>query len=151
MNNKKMRLLLIIQIITLLFITIIIAGAIYLFSNRHHMPEQVESIRSEVKSLEVRALELEEKIRRLNSSNYIPKDGINGKDGKDGKDSLSTYTIEKKTIVEQVPINGKDGKDAPLFEPRCNIEKNRWEYRYGDDVTWKVLNGTPTKCTTEEK
>lgn len=98
-----------------------------------------------------------------------PKDGIDGHspikgvdyfdgvDGTDGKDSVSTHTVETKTVLEniikEVPVNGKDGTnglDGKTPELRCNDVKNRWEVRYIGDIGWIVLknssDSTPVKC-----
>lgn len=63
-------------------------------------------------------------------------DGLNGKDGTNGQNGIDG-------------VNGKDGtngKDA-YFDIQCNIEKNRWEVKYSPTDKWKVLNGTPIRCT----
>lgn len=77
---------------------------------------------------------------------YTPKkgvdyfDGKNGKDGVDGKDGTNG-------------VDGKDGKDGTNGQDgltptlRCNTTKNRWEVKYSDTDTWKILNNQPVKCT----
>lgn len=74
-----------------------------------------------------------------------PVKGIDYFDGKNGKDSISTHT--KETLIKEVPVNGKDGINAPIPIIQCNVEKNRWEFKYIGDSHWRILNGTATKCT----
>ncbi len=34
---------------------------------------------------------------------------------------------------------------TPTFQ--CNVARNRWEVKYGNDETWSVVGETPVKCT----
>lgn len=159
-KQGKMRALLVMQFLTLLLVIGLIGYAIFFFANRQHIPESVERMKEQIKTLELKQLTNDEIISKFGNSlniindeidklkEYTPKDGVNGINGTPGKDSLSTHTvetetiIEKETILKEVPVNGKDG----YIDIRCNESKNRWEVRYSLDDVFKVLNGTPTKC-----
>lgn len=110
------------------------------------------------------------KIKEAISSIEKPKDGytpikgvdyidgitpVKGKDyqdgisivGKDGNDSVSTQ--KETTIIQQVPVNGKDGTDGLTPSMRCNKSKDRWEVKYGAELSWKVVldeDDLPSKC-----
>lgn len=77
-------------------------------------------------------------------------------DGKDGKNSQSTKIIlkERETVIRErvaQPKNGRDGKDAPITLIRCNVERNRWEYKLYGDETWGVLNDEEVPCTVKDE
>lgn len=77
-------------------------------------------------------------------ASIVGKDGVNGRDG---KDSLSTQ--RETTIIQQVPVNGKDGIDGLTPTMRCNKSKDRWEVKYGAELSWKVVldeDELPSKC-----
>lgn len=84
------------------------------------------------------------------------KDGSNGSDGYDGRDGQDGYTPIK-GIDYFDGVNGTDGKDgvdgedAPLILIQCNVEKNRWEYKYYGDLTWSIMNDEPVPCTFKEE
>jgi len=56
---------------------------------------------------------LENRITKVESQAKLPgpqgKSGKDGSDGKNGKDSVSTNTVEKTTVVKQVPVKGDTG------------------------------------------
>lgn len=154
MKPFKIRLLLVMQFLTLLMIIGLIAYAIYFFANRQHIPESLEKVQDQVKTLELNYSKTKDIIEdfnnRIENNEYKisdieinkPKDGRDGLDGNDGIDSNSTHIIEKETIVKEVPVNGRDG----YIDIRCNESKNRWEVRYSENDIFKVLNGNPVKC-----
>lgn len=149
MNGKRIKILLIIQVISLVLVTIAIIGVVLYFIEQRDVSEGVEKNKERIESLEVQKIRLEDKIKTINSSIYIPQkgvdyfDGKDGIDGRDGKDSKNTHTIEKTTVIEQVPV---DGLTPEIY---CNIMKNRWEVRYKPSDVWRVLKSDelPVKCT----
>lgn len=106
-----------------------------------------------------------------------PKDGytpiknidyFDGRHGKNATDDQVQKAVDKymKDNPPQV-THGQDGKNAtkeqiedavnkwfelhPPLTPqtRCNVTKNRWEVRYGEDQAWQLMNNEKVKCTTE--
>lgn len=58
--------------------------------------------------------------------------GENGIDGIDGK-------------------KGSDGVNGSTPELRCNVDKNRWEFKYTGTEQWRVLNESAVRCTMKAK
>lgn len=145
MNNKKMRILLIIQVVSLLLTLSVVVGLTYYLIEHRYLSSEVDNANRGVKSLEFKYEELKTLVESKDYSIYVPKKGV---DYFDGKDSFSTHTVETVVtkVIEQIPVDGEDGLTAQL---QCNPVKNRWEIRYSQDELWKVLKyeGQPTKCT----
>lgn len=158
MNNNRFRILLLIQALCLIILTLVIGGIILYYLDRRDIPHNINLLTERVEVLERDNIKLINSLESINNSleelKAIPqpkdgedgKDGSHGSDGNDGEDSLSTHTIERTQIIEQVPVNGIDGLTPDI---RCNEERNRWEIRYFTTDTYRALQGKSTKCTIE--
>lgn len=130
------------RITWVLLIIIILLAAVRIFldvTNRGVLDQSVKTHIEKVVTEKVNSVE-KPKDGIDGKSGYTPvknvdyfdgKGGANGADGEDGTDGT----------------NGTNGVDGLTPEFNCNETKNRWEVRYGQDYSWKVLSGTPVKCT----
>jgi hypothetical protein len=137
MNDKRTRIILALQVLSLVVTILATAIFIHYIFEYNTTKNNVFMNKSSIDRIEKRLSEVESKP--------VPAviHGINGKDGRDGKDSKSTHTVNKETIIKEVPVKGADGKTMYI---QCNKERNRWEFRTNPDELWMVL-GEATPCT----
>lgn len=113
-------------------------------------------VKKEIGDLKIGVIIDESVNKKVDSLNL--KNGTNGEKGDKGDtgaagiNSVSTNTIEKKVVtnevIKEVPVNGADGKDGLSPIPVCNSAKNRWEYTY-DQLTFFITldrNDKQVKC-----
>jgi len=79
-----------------------------------------------------------------------PQDGKDGQNATDAQiqQAVNNYMAAHPVAVPKDGRDGADGKEGKTPQLRCNVEKNRWEVRFGEDLTWQILNGEKVKCTT---
>ncbi len=135
---------------------------VYLTLNQRSelMQEIQKAVSSQIKQIDVPTPK-DGKDARTPVKNIDYFDGVNGSNATDEqvKKAVSDYFTANPPKVTTgkdgyTPIKGKDyvdGKDGGVPEIRCNVIKNRWETRFGEDQVWQLLNGEKVKCTTEEK
>lgn len=133
------------RITWVLLVIIILLAAVRIFLDVTNRGVLDQSVKTHIEKV------VTEKVNDLEK----PKDGVNGTDGYTPVKNLD-YFDGAKGDAGADGQNGKDGEDGANGENgvdgltpefRCNEAKNRWEVRYGQDYSWKVLSGTPIKCT----
>lgn len=146
-------------IMTAIVITVLLLAFGNLFL-MFKITRSIDNTLSAMDMLKKRITDVEDALQRIPKSNdgYTPIKGIDYTDGKkgdkgeagrNGTDSKSTDTVEKETVIKEVPVNGKDGIDGKTIILRCNALRNRWETSYIGDTTWSVIrdtNNDPIRC-----
>jgi hypothetical protein len=167
MNNKKSRLILILQAISTV-VTILAAVIIIYYVHFHDSTNQrVDNVEAKVRELQIKTIQLEFERPLNGKDGYTPiknvdyfdgrdgekgekGDSVKGDTGEQGAPGLSAYEIAVKNGfigTEQEWLDSLKGEAGATPDIRCNYVKNRWEIRYSITAGWKVLNGVPTPCT----
>ncbi len=142
-------LLIIFCFLNILLLTKITERSKSLENSYNTVSASTKKLNSSIEDINDRVKYIEDTVNKINTEK--PKDGRNGKDGAngvDGIDSKSHNTIETKVIekqvIKEVPVKGDNGL-TPII--KCNVEKNRWEYKFLVDKNWQLLNNEVVRCT----
>lgn len=103
-----------------------------------------------IKESEESLNELANKVSEIHRQKHIV---VRPSDGKDGKDGISIVGEKGEKGDKGDSIVGEKGKDGLTPEIRCNVSKNRWEYRYESTSLWQIMyseSNNKVKCTIKE-